>query len=419
MINKKIVAALSAFFLIGCLLSYTVYNLKPNIKNDVIEINRIYKEVTNNWENLNHAGYSNFLYPFCVLSNNGNILYKSSDKAIIDISSALQNGDIVMDIEYQDKIAGKLIITTDNSAYFKITQKKLSLIIFAVFSLLTVLSFIYYFYLYINIIKPFKSLEQFAKEISSGNLDFTLEMNKNNIFGSFTQSFDMMREQLSTTKRQEFLANQSKKELVASLSHDIKTPITSIKLTSELLMVTVKDEKVKTKLNTIYQKAEQINLLVTDLFNAALDDLEQLSISPVETYSSVLKAIILEAGCYDKITLHTIPDCLIYADIIRLNQVIVNVIYNSYKYADTMIDINFELNNGYLELHIQDFGKGVDEDDLPLIFNKFYRGKNAAAKSGSGLGLYICKKILEEMDGEIYCSNNTKGFLTLILLKLA
>ena len=229
-----------------------------------------------------------------------------------------------------------------------------------------------------KIIQPFKNLEEFAYEIANGNLDFILKTEKENIFGLFTQSFDIMREQLKNAKHQEFLANQSKKELVASLSHDIKTPVTSIKLTSELLMVTAEDKKMKDKLNIIYQKAEQINLLVTDLFHATLDDLEKLSVNPVEIYSSTLESMIREADCYDRITMSAIPDCILYADPIRLNQVIANIIYNSYKYADTSVEIRFDINSDYLEVSIQDYGIGVEKEELPLLFNKFYRGKNAA-----------------------------------------
>jgi signal transduction histidine kinase len=385
----------------------------------VIEINRITKEVTNNWDCLNKGNYEGFSYPFCVLSPRNIVLYQSSETAATSYDTALANGDVIIAIERQDKIVGKLIIKTDRAAARRNLQQRLSLIILVCFSAFTLVFTIFYYYLHKNIIRPFRNLEEFAKEVANGNLDFALKMNKNNIFGSFTQSFDLMREQLKAAKQKEYLVNQSKKELVASLSHDIKTPITSIKLTSELLLVMTEDEKIKEKLGIINQKAVQINLLVTDLFHAALEDLEELKVNPIEIYSTVLESIIREADCNGRITLSAIPECIIYADPIRLNQVITNILYNSYKYADTPIDISADIKDGFLEIKIQDYGKGVDDNDLPLLFNKFYRGKNAAALSGSGLGLYICKKLLDQMDGEIICSNNEQGFLTTILLELA
>jgi signal transduction histidine kinase len=137
-----------------------------------------------------------------------------------------------------------------------------------------------------------------------------------------------------------------------------------------------------------------------------------------EAYSSILKTLIREADCYHTITISTIPDCMIFIDPLRLSQVIANIIYNSYKYANTPITIDFEIKDDYLEMQIQDYGKGVEEEELPLLFNKFYRGKNAATESGSGLGLYICKKLIEQMEGEIYCNNNVQGFETHLFLRL-
>jgi signal transduction histidine kinase len=417
--TKKIIALLTVLLLTGCFCASTVVHFQPYKKNDIVTINRIVQEVTEHWSSLPEGNYKDYKYSFCVLSSDNRLLYQSSADSVNTVIEALANGDIIMDIEQNNEIAGKVIITTNTRTLLKTLQKRLALIIVLFFTAFTFLCGFYFFYLHKKIIHPFHNLEGFAHEIANGNLDFMLKSNKENIFGSFTQSFDIMREQLKIAKHQEFLANQSKKELVASLSHDIKTPVTSIKLTSELLMVTTEDKKMKDKLNTIYQKAEQINLLVTDLFHATLEDLEKLKVTPVETYSSVLESFIREADCYDKITMSHIPDCMLSVDPLRLNQVIANVIYNSYKYANTPIDIHFDIKNRYLEVYIQDYGNGVDEEDLPLLFNKFYRGKNAATESGSGLGLYICKKLLDQMEGEIYCNNNEQGFVTLIFLKLA
>ncbi len=417
--TKKIILFLILIFFTGCLFSFVVDNFKADNKNDMITINRIVQEVTNHWDSLEDVNNPEFIYPFCVLSLEDTVLYQSSPKAVHSINDAVANGDVILNIEHNNEIVGKVIVTVNKALAFRPLQKSLSRIIFLSFTAFTILCGIYFLYLQKKIIRPFQNLEEFAYEIANGNLDFILKTEKENIFGSFTQTFDIMREQLKNAKHQEFLANQSKKELVASLSHDIKTPVTSIKLTSELLMVTTEDMKIKDKLNIIYQKAEQINLLVTDLFHATLDDLEKLSVNPLEIYSSTLESMIREADCYDCITMMEIPDCILYADPIRLNQVIANIIYNSYKYADTPVDIRFAISNNCLEVYIQDYGTGVEKEELPLLFNKFYRGKNAATQSGSGLGLYICKKLIEQMEGEIYCSNNEKGFLTLLLLRLA
>lgn len=275
-------------------------------------------------------------------------------------------------------------------------------------------------HLYKNIINPFKKLENFAKQIAIGNLDTPLLMDKSNIFGAFTESFDIMREELNKAKEKEYLANKSKKVLVASLSHDIKTPVTSIKLISELLLVMLQDEKIKNKISSIYNKADQIDHLITDMFNATLEELSELKVTVRDEYSTSLEELFHNADYYNKITLSKIPPCAIQVDILRLQQVINNVINNSYKYANTPIDVDFDLDHSYLQINIKDYGQGVLDDELPLLFNKFYRGKNPQVqkKDGAGLGLYISKYLMNELGGDLSCYNENNGFKVELLIPL-
>jgi len=96
-----------------------------------------------------------------------------------------------------------------------------------------------------------------------------------------------------------------------------------------------------------------------------------------------------------------------------------NVIGNSYKYAATEIEVNAALEGQTLALDILDFGAGVSEDEIPLLFNKFFRGKDIGAKGGYGLGLYISKYLMEQMLGDIRCENRTDGFCVRLMLRLA
>ena len=230
--------------------------------------------------------------------------------------------------------------------------------------------------------------------MARGNLDIPLNMDKNNYFGAFTESFDLLREELDAARQREYESNRSKKELVATLSHDIKTPVASIKAVSELMLMQAKDEKVIKHVNTIYSKAEQINLLVTDMFHATLEELQQLKLTVTEESSEVLVEMIENVNYDHQIDYDPIPPCIILTDPVRMQQVIDNIISNSYKYAGTQIvTINSQINQGYLELHINDFGPGINEDELPLLFNKYYRGKNVEGKMVQDL-VFIYRSIL-------------------------
>lgn len=104
---------------------------------------------------------------------------------------------------------------------------------------------------------------------------------------------------------------------------------------------------------------------------------------------------------------------------LRLQQVIDNVVNNSNKYAGTPIDVAFEIVEGFLVMQFNDYGPGVSGDELPLLFNKFYRGSRAVYQSGSGLGLYISRYLMRKMHGDIVCYSNGNGFTVKLLIPLA
>jgi len=300
----------------------------------------------------------------------------------------------------------------DRNNVFKIYL--VSLIILISLCLL-VITFYFWFYF----IKPFSKLKIFAKRVAYGDFNFPLEIEKSNYFGAFTESFDLMREELKTAKENEYKANKSKKELVASLSHDIKTPIASIMSATDLMYVKAQSEDEKKTINLINQKLEQINSLVTNMFHATLEELEALKVSPVEITSEEVRKIILNADYENKVLPFQLPSSLIIADPFRLQQVFDNIITNSYKYAKTDIDVKSGINEDFLCIEIIDFGAGVQGEELPLIFNKFYRGKNIVNSNGYGLGLYLSRYFVNLMEGEIYCENMKNGFSINIKLKLS
>lgn len=432
--------------------SSSIIILKNYYVNDVdtVEINKIVNEARNSWNNLNGLYNASFTYDFIIIDTNENILYSNiktntlhsdifSDKSTLafntnnknminftdsrsftSIESTIKRHNTYINIIKDNKQLGTAIIFTNLEKDILSLKSELSKVILFSFGILSLLLLLCFYYLYKTILHPFKKLENFAHQIASGNLDAPILMDKNNIFGAFTESFDIMREELHKSKKKEYLANKSKKELVASLSHDIKTPVTSIKLISELLLVMIKDEKINTKISSIYNKAEQIDHLVTDMFNTTLEELNELKVAVTDEYSTSLKALFNNADFYNKVTLGEIPECAIQVDILRLQQVINNVINNSYKYADTKINVDFYLDNSYLQINIKDYGQGVLDDELPLLFNKFYRGKNpnVQKQDGSGLGLHISKYLMNEMGGDINCYNENDGFKVELLIPI-
>ena len=142
-----------------------------------------------------------------------------------------------------------------------------------------------FFYLKRTVTDPFRELNDFAVRVAGGNLDMPLKMDKAHVFGSFTEAFDMMRTELKKARRAEKEANDAKKEMVAKLSHDIKTPVASIKSSSEIGYEISKDEKTRHYFNLINEKSDQVTTLVANLFNSSVNDITEISVTPLE-YSS-------------------------------------------------------------------------------------------------------------------------------------
>ena len=372
------------------------------------------------------------------------------------VSSDQNSNDSDGQIFHQDKnIIGKICFASEENAFTSAGNNVVHNII-VVWCVILAAGYILMLIIYINYIRPFHELQHFTTEVAKGNLDVALPIHKENMFGAFTESFDVMREELAASKRREAEAEKSKKELVAQLSHDIKTPVATIKATCEVLEMKEKirlekmkadnnssipekaDGKQESEINStlekigyISDKADTIDQLISNMFHATLEELEVLEVKPAETDSRVLNDIFAGMSQTANIIIdNDLPECLVYMDKLRMEQVIGNVVGNSVKYAGTDINVSYMmceeniastsfLNSGlhnagaddkgnmadYLKILIRDFGPGIPEEDIYKVTEKFYRGQNAAGKQGSGLGLYLARFFMEKQLGGFECYN--------------
>jgi signal transduction histidine kinase len=421
MAKKLLVGLLFTVFAASIILVLLILNLKEGTSADRVAINTIVKITEQNWDSLHTDLYKNSPYDFAIINTADELQYQSKHAISLTLNDAINNRDTIIDVIVQGEMLGKVIINNDYRTVFIQMKKQFVLVSVVMLALLTLLGFAYMMYLNKSILRPFRKMQLFAKHIARGDLEVPLEMDRNNMFGAFTESFDMMREELAAARRSEYLANKSKKELVASLSHDVKTPVASIKAITELILLSTRDEKTSRQLNTLYAKADQIDRLVTDMFHSTLEELNELQVSLTEEHSHLLTQIINNANFYERISAAPLPDCIIVVDPLRIQQVIDNVVNNSYKYAypDTPIDIKFEFKDHYLEIDILDYGPGVPDEELPLVFNKFYRGSLAVNQNGAGLGLYISRYLMRKMQGDIVCATRQDGFTVKLLIPLA
>lgn len=418
---KRLIAMILLLCGTGIVLSAIIIKDKNLSEVDIVAINDVVKTVEKNWGRVSEETFDNhnIKYLFTIVDNSGNIIYQTPGIEYSSIHDSIINRDTFIDVKKNNEIVGKVIIPNNEQEIVHEMKHELIIFISLIFGIFMIISFLYILYIYRTLLKPFQQLQNFAANVARGNLDIPLNMDKNNYFGAFTESFDLLRVELEAARQREYESNRSKKELVATLSHDIKTPVASIKAVSELMLMQARDDKVIKQVNVLYSKAEQIDFLVTNMFHATLEELQQLKLTVTEVLSDVLVELIENVNDDHQIDYEPIPQCIILIDQVRMQQVIDNIVSNSYKYAGTKVMITSEINQGYLVLQFKDFGLGTNEDELPLLFNKYYRGQNVEGKNGSGLGLYISKYFMENMDGQISCYNREDGFTVELKIKLA
>lgn len=399
--------------------------LSEEIPVHTIEINRLLVSLEEDWDSV--SSYkdkpieSDSSFDYSVIDTNGNVILYTRDDIAKSISSATSDYDIIRNIEVDGKVSGYLIVHNPKAELEKQTNMKIALFVMSLVLLTVVVSVLYYVYLKRRVLDPFKKLKGFAVRVAGGNLDTPLEMDKGNVFGPFTESFDIMREELKASREREEKAVKSRKELVAQLSHDIKTPVSSIKAMTDVMSLTASEED-KVTINAINAKADQIDSLISNLFHATLEELEQLEVKPEDINSTDIVQMIKDADYQNKIEKLDIKDAVVFADRLRLNQVLNNIIFNSYKYADTGINVTSRFENSgskYLFIEIADKGPGVPEEELEMITQKFKRGSNAGNKDGSGLGLYISDYLMNKMEGSLTVRNTGDGFAVEIGIKIS
>lgn len=346
-----------------------------------------------------------------------NIYLVSDTNYMEHLYKSYTNGDVVFDYLVGQELYGKIVFERSNQSLHKM-KRHVTIGVFVFILVVSILVDGLVLTLYLWILRPFRQLQRFATSVAVGNLEMPVEMQKHNYFGAFTESFDIMRTELKQAREGEAKANRSKKELVASLSHDIKSPIATIKALCEILEIKLTEEEQVKKVHIIQQKADLIDQLISNMFHATLSELEALKINPKEEPSTVITEMLQSMDLYQKIRIEsTIPECLICCDLLRLTQVLDNIINNSYKYAGTDLHVRAWDTTDQLCIEIRDEGKELEDLDFALVCEKFYRGSNSEGKNGSGLGLYLAKLFMEGMGGSLSCEKKHGFAVTLSLQK--
>jgi signal transduction histidine kinase len=290
-----------------------------------------------------------------------------------------------------------------------------------------IFSAVIFIYIDRKVLKPFNSMTDMTVELAKGNLTKPITEEKSRFFGKFLWGMDMLRENLEDSRRKELEYQKEKKTLVLSLSHDIKTPLSAIELYTKALKEGIYDseEKKAEALNGILKNADEIKRYAGEISKISREDFLDLKVNVSEVYiDDVINKI--EAFYHDRLSvIHTgfsverHTNCLLLCDPDRLVEVLQNFMENAIKYGDgKSVKISFGEEEGYKLICVTNTGTAPDETDMQSIFDSFYRGKNTEGIQGSGLGLYICKNLMQKMDGDAYAEAVDGGFRAVAVVKI-
>lgn len=283
-------------------------------------------------------------------------------------------------------------------------------------------------YIYRHIIAPFDRLNEVPQELARGNLAVLIPEEKSRFFGKFTWGVNFLREKIEDDRKKELSMQRDKKLLLLSLSHDIKTPLSAIKLNAKALArgIYSDEEKRRSAAESINARADEIEQFVSEITKAASEDFMSFEVTQGEVFlSQIIMKIYARYAPQLSISgtefiVHRYDDCILSCDADRLGECLQNLIENAIKYGDSKrIKIGFDKMDGCELITVTNTGCTLEAKELPQIFGSFHRGNNADKIQGNGLGLFICKRLMSLMGGEVYAEIHGDCFSVTLVVKLA
>ena len=339
-----------------------------------------------------------------------------------------------LDFRFTDGAEGSAFIVTSISSMLPEVESLIMDVVMVLAMILIFTSMILTAWIYKSIVTPIHHLQVATKKITDGNLDFEMPAGGEDEIGELCTDFEEMRRRLKETAEEKLEAEKQNKELISNISHDLKTPITAVKGYVEGLMDGVADtpEKQEKYIRTIYNKANDMERLINELtFYSKIDTnripyhFDRINVNDyfadcVEELSIELEEQNIELAYFNYVD----ENVQVIADAEQIKRVINNIVSNSIKYIDKpkgYINIRVKDVGDFIQVEIEDNGKGIATKDLPLIFNRFYRtdASRNSSKGGSGIGLSIVKKIIEDHGGKVWATSkeNTGTVMYFVLRK--
>lgn len=276
-------------------------------------------------------------------------------------------------------------------------------------------------WIYRGVIAPLDKLRMATQKIKSGDLNFTVSSEGVSEIADLCQDFEEMRQRLKENAEEKVEFDRESKELISNISHDLKTPITAVKGYVEGIMDGVANtpEKMERYIKTIYNKSNEMDRLINELTFYSKMDTNKIpytfnKIMVTEFFDDCAEDLHMELEAKNvdfSYSNYVEPEVMVIADAEQIKRVVNNIVSNSLKYTDAgkqqKINLRVKDVGDFIQVEIEDNGKGIAAKDLPNIFDRFYRtdASRNSSKGGSGIGLSIVKKIMEDHGGKVWATS--------------
>jgi signal transduction histidine kinase len=336
------------------------------------------------------------------------------------------------DFRYTDGAKGSVFVIRERSPFAEMTRKLLPILLLLLIAVIVIANLLLYRWITRSVVKPLDLLRNSAEQIKEGNLEFALDLQSKDEIGQLNEAFENMRKRLQESVQLRLQDEESRKELISNISHDLRTPITNIKGYIEGIRDGIADtpEKMDKYVNIIYSKAVDMDRLVDELFLYSKLDLKQVPF----TFEHVAIVPFLD-DCIDELH-YALEDkgimigwdrqidasTKVIADVEKLKRTLLNIIENAQKFMDKerkTIHVSLQSSGQWVTIEVRDNGMGISPEAAPHIFERFYRAEQSrnSTTGGSGLGLAIAREIVEGHGGSIWVKSElgvgTSLFFTL------